>query len=106
MLCEACDKRGVCKCLCPEMELYINQDVTEVIDTPSVYYDQDKNELRIFEAGNGKDKSFLTEQETTILRMISKGKKRRKIALSLGISIRTLETHLQNIKKKYVAHLQ
>ncbi|WP_371826067.1 response regulator [Photobacterium sp. GJ3] len=42
----------------------------------------------------------LSRREETILRQVASGKSSKKIALELGISTRTVETHRQNIKHK------
>ncbi|KKC99749.1 response regulator transcription factor [Photobacterium halotolerans] len=42
----------------------------------------------------------LSRREETVLRQVALGKSSKKIALELGISTRTVETHRQNIKHK------
>ena len=42
----------------------------------------------------------LTNREQTILLELAQGKSNKEVANSLGISVRTVETHRNNIKKK------
>jgi DNA-binding NarL/FixJ family response regulator len=42
----------------------------------------------------------LTEREQTILLQLAQGKSNKKVALTLDISVRTVETHRKNIKRK------
>lgn len=42
----------------------------------------------------------LTERETTILRLLAEGNSNKHVARALDISVRTVETHRRNIKRK------
>lgn len=50
--------------------------------------------------GGATEESGLTKRERNILKLIVDGKSNREIAEDLDISIRTIETHRQNIMKK------
>ncbi|CZF82307.1 DNA-binding response regulator, LuxR family [Grimontia indica] len=45
-------------------------------------------------------KNILSQRETTVLALVAKGLSSKKIAQQLDISVRTVETHRQNIKHK------
>ena len=42
----------------------------------------------------------LTEREQTILLQLAQGKSNKEVAVTLDISVRTVETHRKNIKRK------
>tara|TARA_R110000787_G_C13430486_1_gene445559 strand:- start:1350 stop:2006 length:657 start_codon:yes stop_codon:yes gene_type:complete len=44
--------------------------------------------------------SKLTEREIDVLRLIARGKSAKEIAKELGVSVRTAETHRQNLRRK------
>ncbi len=44
--------------------------------------------------------SVLTPRESMVLRLLAEGSNNKEIAKALGISVRTVETHRQNIKSK------
>jgi len=48
--------------------------------------------------GNGREQ--LTNREQTILLELAQGKSNKEVALTLDISVRTVETHRKNIKRK------
>ncbi|WP_020682183.1 response regulator [Marinobacterium rhizophilum] len=48
----------------------------------------------------GADAQSLTPREETVLRLLAEGGSNKDIARKLGISVRTVETHRQNIKTK------
>ncbi len=47
---------------------------------------------------------LLTNREDTVLKLIAEGESNKEIARSLNISVRTVETHRQNIKSKLDIH--
>ena len=49
-------------------------------------------------AGDGREQ--LTNREQTILLQLAQGKSNKEVALALDISVRTVETHRKNIKRK------
>jgi DNA-binding NarL/FixJ family response regulator len=99
-LCQSCNKRDLCKVLCPEAELFVNQDERDWGETPTTYIDPDNQELRVFDPVKNTDISFLTAREKGILDGISEGKSRAQIAKNLGISMSTLRSHIQNMREK------
>lgn len=46
----------------------------------------------------------LTQREQTVLKLLAEGRNNKEIARVLGISVRTVETHRQNIKSKLDIH--
>ena len=49
---------------------------------------------------NGSGREALTEREQTILLQLASGKSNKQVAGALDISVRTVETHRKNIKRK------
>ncbi|MCH2164326.1 MAG: response regulator transcription factor [Marinovum sp.] len=47
-----------------------------------------------------KDREQLTNREQTILLQLAQGKSNKEVAIALDISVRTVETHRKNIKRK------
>lgn len=60
-----------------------------------------KTEVSRLYLGDDYDNAYLTRRELDILSLLKDGKKPVRIANSLGISNRTLETHIKNIKEKF-----
>ena len=52
------------------------------------------------EPKDGETREALTGREQTILLQLARGKSNREVALALDISVRTVETHRKNIKRK------
>ena len=50
--------------------------------------------------GTGSNREALTGREQTILLELAQGKSNKEVALELDISVRTVETHRKNIKRK------
>lgn len=50
--------------------------------------------------GDDPDRAVLTSREQTILLELAQGKSNKDVARALGISVRTVETHRKNIKRK------
>ncbi len=50
--------------------------------------------------GNGAAARMLTSREQTILLELAQGRSNKEVALALDISVRTVETHRKNIKRK------
>ena len=48
--------------------------------------------------------SFLTNREREILQLIAEGESTKEIAFKIGVSIKTVETHRQQIMKKLNLH--
>lgn len=51
-------------------------------------------------AGEGAPLQALTAREAAIVRLVAEGRSNKEMAFDLGISIRTVETHRQNVMKK------
>ena len=49
---------------------------------------------------DGSNRESLTNREQTILLELAQGKSNKEVAISLDISVRTVETHRKNIKRK------
>jgi len=97
MLCNECDKRGLCKCLCPEAEAYVNQDWVgqkELVvgGTPEDYA----------EWPEGEAKTSFTPMEKKILTRLTEGKTREQIAQELDITRNSLRMHIKRLKRKRV----
>jgi len=99
VLCSECADRETCTELCKEVEDYISQDEVRWRESPVTIYTFGE-ELRVFDVDTEEDKFFLTPKEKEVLRMVVEGEKRSDIAKSLMISIRTVDTHMLNIRKK------
>lgn len=91
-LCLTCPKRSVCSCLCPEAEVYANQD--EVAP----------RELTIGLPRHGKwpepvEKPLLSKREREVLWRLASGEDREKIAKELGITRKNLREIIRRAKK-------
>ena len=51
-------------------------------------------------AASAQDSGVLTRRELTVLKLLAEGRNNKEIARELDISVRTVETHRQNIKSK------
>ena len=65
-------------------------DAIEALAQHRGYYSDSVTE-KLLRAGN--NRSHLTAREREILRLIAQGRRSREIALMLGVSVRTVETH-------------
>ncbi|KPA22907.1 Oxygen regulatory protein NreC [Shimia sp. SK013] len=52
------------------------------------------------EPSEGSEREPLTSREQTVLLQLAQGKSNKEVALELNISVRTVETHRKNIKRK------
>ncbi len=52
------------------------------------------------EPAEGSEREPLTSREQTVLLQLAQGKSNKEVALELNISVRTVETHRKNIKRK------
>ena len=68
------------------------------------YFSAGASEVLFSEFSNAdvppKPETGLTKREETVLKLIAEGKCNKDVARSLNISVRTVETHRQNIKQK------
>ena len=93
ILCNDCPNKSLCSCLCPEAEMYVNQD------------NKEQRELLISnpKSGNWPDfieKSKYTETERNILHALLDGKTRVEICQTLNITRESLRKHISNIRRK------
>jgi DNA-binding NarL/FixJ family response regulator len=65
-------------------------DAVEALAEHRGYYSGSVTEKLL---GAGEDRSLLTAREREILRLIAQGRRGKEIALMLGVSLRTVETH-------------
>jgi DNA-binding NarL/FixJ family response regulator len=65
-------------------------DAVEALAEHRGYYSGSVTEKLL---GSGEDRSLLTAREREILRLIAQGRRGKEIALMLGVSLRTVETH-------------
>jgi two-component system nitrate/nitrite response regulator NarL len=69
--------------------------------TQGQYLTQSIQELLLHHrVGRGKQTMELSARENQILLLVGRGLKNQEIAQSLGVSIKTVETHKENLKKK------
>lgn len=80
MLCNECNKRDLCTSLCPEAEVYVNQDA------PNYH-----------RAGEG---VHYTPREKQILALLAKGNTKALIRKYLKLSVPALNFHIINLRKK------
>ncbi|RXJ71142.1 DNA-binding response regulator [Veronia nyctiphanis] len=91
---------------------YILKDVSleeminaiKAVHEGATYFCQNSSKALFESSANRKrseyKKDVLSQRETTVLILVSKGLSSRKIGQELDISVRTVETHRQNIKHK------
>ena len=71
----------------------------EAVHQGGTYFSSGVSEI-LLSHGDGETTGPLTTREQTILLMLSEGKSNKLVARELDISVRTVETHRRNIKKK------
>ena len=89
---------------------YILKDVSsaelikaiETVHQGSTYFSAGASEslFKNFDGQSRREKRVLTRREETVLRMIAEGLCNKDVARQLDISVRTVESHRQNIKSK------
>jgi len=79
MLCQDCPTRNSCLKLCPEAEVYVDQDAL-IVHLPDDFH--------------------LTKMEVQIVRLFMHGKTRSTVAEILNISRDALDKHISRMKKK------
>jgi len=85
-ICTKCEKRNLCQGLCPEVELYANQDHVEWSEAPVKYADPETDELRVFDVTIGTDKPYLSKTEKAVLSRLGSGMTRKEISEDLSMS--------------------
>ena len=92
-LCDDCPKKDICQTLCPEAELYANQDYVPqkqlVFTHQNIKKWPEKDARRAY-----------TVTEMAILNALADGLTRECICKVLGITRSTLRVHIKNIRDK------
>jgi len=108
MICSTCDKRQDCIALCPDAELYANQDyVSEQNNHCEANTGFDLGQLSnasTFTQWLSKNRSRtipLSKREIQIFTLLAIGFDRPRICEHIDMTKETLRKHLQNIRKKY-----
>lgn len=93
---------------------YILKDVSsielikaiETVHQGNTYFSSGASEslFKNFNGNTSKQERALTHREETVLQLIAEGQCNKEVARSLDISVRTVETHRQNIKSKLKIH--
>ena len=93
-LCRTCTKRSICSSLCPEAEVYANQDAVEQRDLTIG--------LPIYgpKWPEPAEKSAFTYLELKIMHALASGKSRAEISKLLNIKRETVRSVIRNIRKK------
>ena len=93
MLCNECSKRAFCSCLCPEAELYANQDQVSQREKP----------IGLPKTGRfptPKIRVKLTKREKQIVQYLAEGMTTREIAEVANITIENTWKICQRLKNK------
>jgi len=93
---------------------YILKDVSstelvkaiETVHQGNTYFSSGASEslFKNFNGQSAKPETGLTQREETVLKLIAEGQCNKEVARGLDISVRTVETHRQNIKNKLKIH--
>lgn len=94
MLCDDCNKRNLCNSLCPEAELYVNQDHIPQREMPIGLPKYSKPSIE--QVSN----ILLTKREKEIVTLLGSGLSRADVCQLLKISRESLRKHIQRINKK------
>jgi DNA-binding CsgD family transcriptional regulator len=106
-LCQGCDKREFCSCLCPEAELYVNEEyVPQREGNYGLKPPEDLRSKKRFEL-LGKDinkepkKTIkFSPTEKKVVSLLAEGKKYKEISEELNITYHSVETFVYKIRKK------
>lgn len=93
MPCNDCPNRHLCNQLCPEAELAVSRDEVPLKELP----------IGLPRSGrlpNLVSNIYLTKREKQICTLLGSGLTRVEVAQVLEISISTVRSHLNNLKKK------
>jgi len=100
MLCNDCDKRGICSTLCcPEAELSASQDDVDWHDEGVTMFYRGE-ELRIFNSGTGVERAYFSHMEKAVLLRLGEGETRKEISRSLNITGVYLRTIIKRLRDK------
>ncbi len=72
----------------------------EIIHSGGKYFSRGISQLLLNSKKKEKHDHCLTSREQTVLLALANGKSNKQVALDLDISVRTVETHRKNIKRK------
>ena len=101
MLCQDCPDRETCTKLCEAAEAYVSQDHVEWTEVPmSIYFDEDRQELRVFDDLTWQERSFLTPTEKAVCCALGQGHTRAEACKILGISAASMRNHIARLRKK------
>lgn len=94
--CNDCHNRAVCNTLCPEAELYVNQDFVPQTERPSGIL----NDRNIKDWPENEELVF-TPQQREIVRLLARGKTKLEVREILGISRQHINEQLARLKKRF-----
>jgi len=100
-LCTSCNKRELCRTLCPEAELFVSQDQVDWCETPAIHISQDKEHLAVFEPKHKVKTVTLSTLETKVTMALSAGYNRTQICVMLGLSRPHLRKVIHDCKAKW-----
>jgi len=72
----------------------------EAVAAGGTYFSSGVSDVLLHQQNNKKTNNPLTTREQAVLILVAEGKKSKTVAQLLEISVRTVETHRKNIKKK------
>ena len=96
MLCQECSKKETCQELCPEAEIYVDQDRIPQAEL-TVGFDI----TNYIEPLSFVSSIHLTKKEKEILTLLGKGLGRGDVCQLLEMSRDTFRVHIANLKKKW-----
>ena len=97
--CSECPDRPTCTELCPDMEIYANQDYVprreRLVDEIESFQD--------IEFDMGEIVKLFTKKEIKVLSILVNGKKASDVSQELGISIKSARSYISRLRKKLTA---
>lgn len=84
-----------------------SEELVQAINTVSqggTYFSSGASDALFSQAGSGEKCEELTKRELSVLKELAIGLSNKEMAQTLNISVRTVETHRQNIKNKLDIH--
>jgi len=91
MLCNDCDKRDLCQVLCPEAELYVDQDFVQQSELTLTHENVRRWPERAL--------NLLTKKQGYVVELLGRGYSRAEVANILGISRKALKQRLYRARK-------
>jgi len=98
--CLSCSKHAVCKSICPELELTLAQEDDGFTETSSCYYDQDRDEFRVYYRATGREVPLLSERDKRLVYLLFRQTPRAQIAAELGVTRAHLNVLIQRLNEK------